>query len=175
MNKLKRVYDTFAILQARSLVAQTTGDSSIQKHLEQSRTIYTGFDPTAASLHIGNLLTIITLLHFQMGGHSCLALVGGATGGIGDPSGKTSERSILSSTILDSNVKGVESQLSLVFKNATEYLLKKEFKQATKPIEIINNLNWFQGLTLLDFMAAVGRKSRVGTMVDISLPLVKQR
>ena len=100
-----------AELNQRGLIAQYSGDQELASHLDQSRTLYCGFDPTADSLHIGSLVQIFILKHFQNAGHSPIVLVGGATGMIGDPSGKSDERNLLDQESLNKNCNATKSSL----------------------------------------------------------------
>ena len=104
--------DILAELSWRGLINQTTDDESLPKLLmEKPRTVYVGFDPTADSLHVGHLVALMVLRRFQQAGHRPIALVGGATGMIGDPSGKSEERNLLSPDVLRANIAGMETQL----------------------------------------------------------------
>lgn len=117
---------------------------------------YVGFDPTADSLHIGSLIPIIILKHLQNFGHKPIALVGGATGMVGDPSGKSEERNLLSKDLLDKNVAGVKQQLSRFL----------DFNSG-KPnaAEMVNNYDWFQNISFLDFIRDVGKHISVNYMM----------
>ncbi len=117
---------------------------------------YIGFDPTADSLHIGNLVQIMTLVHFQRCGHKPLALVGGATGMVGDPSGKSSERNLLSEEALRHNESCVKKQL--------ENFL--DFSSHTHGAEMVNNYDWFKDFTFLDFIREVGKHITVNYMMS---------
>ncbi len=115
---------------------------------------YVGFDPTAESLHIGNLVPIMLLTHFQRAGHKPLALVGGATGMVGDPSGKKSERQLLSEEVLQRNIAGVKAQL--------EKFMDFEGENAA---EIVNNYDWFKDFSLLNFLRDVGKHLTINYMM----------
>ncbi|GAA4417095.1 tyrosine--tRNA ligase [Nibrella viscosa] len=115
---------------------------------------YIGFDPTAASLHIGNLATIMLLVHFQRAGHKPFALVGGATGMIGDPSGKTAEREFLSEDTLRINQEGIRNQL-------TKFL---DFESGANSAEMVNNYDWFKDISFLGFMREAGKHITVNYM-----------
>jgi tyrosyl-tRNA synthetase len=118
---------------------------------------YIGFDPTADSLGVGNLVQIMTLLHFQNAGHKPIALVGGATGMVGDPSGKSEERNLLNEETLQRNIAGVRSQLE-------KYLdFNPERENAA---EIVNNYDWFKGLGFIDFLRDVGKHITVNYMMS---------
>ncbi|KAI8917561.1 tyrosine-tRNA ligase [Powellomyces hirtus] len=133
-------------------------------------TIYTGFDPTATSLHVGSLLMIVGLLHFQAMGHQTIALVGGATGSIGDPSGKSTERKALDTETLNKNVRGIDAQIRKIFSNGQKYIVSREAngvpEHLIRPVKVMNNMDWLQGLTLLDFLGDVGRMARVSIMLS---------
>ncbi|MBA9077425.1 MULTISPECIES: tyrosine--tRNA ligase [Rufibacter] len=116
---------------------------------------YIGFDPTASSLHIGNLATIMLLVHLQRAGHKPVALVGGATGMIGDPSGKSAERNLLSEEVLRANQEGIRKQLE-------KFL---HFDGAQNSAEIVNNYDWFKEFSFLGFLRDVGKHLTVNYMM----------
>jgi len=116
---------------------------------------YIGFDPTADSLHVGHLTQIMTLIHFQRAGHKPVALVGGATGMVGDPSGKSAERNLLSEDVLNHNVKCLEDQLK-------KFL---DFNCGLNSAEMVNNYDWFKNFTFLDFIRDVGKHLTVNYMM----------
>lgn len=116
---------------------------------------YIGFDPTADSLHVGHLTQIMTLIHFQRAGHKPFALVGGATGMVGDPSGKSAERNLLSEAVLNHNVKCLENQLK-------KFL---DFNTGANSAEMVNNYDWFKNFTFLDFIRDVGKHLTVNYMM----------
>ena len=116
---------------------------------------YIGFDPTADSLHVGHLTQIMTLIHFQRAGHKPFALVGGATGMVGDPSGKSAERNLLSEDVLNHNVKSLENQLK-------KFL---DFNTGANSAEMVNNYDWFKNFTFLDFIRDVGKHLTVNYMM----------
>ncbi|GAB3722248.1 tyrosine--tRNA ligase [Hymenobacter agri] len=116
---------------------------------------YIGFDPTAASLHIGNLATIMLLVHLQRAGHRPLALVGGATGMIGDPSGKSAERNLLDETTLRHNQAGIQAQLE-------KFL---DFTEGPTGALVVNNYDWFKNFGFLEFLREVGKHLTVNYMM----------
>lgn len=116
---------------------------------------YIGFDPTADSLHVGHLVQIMTLVHFQRAGHKPYALVGGATGMVGDPSGKSQERNLLDAETLNHNVACVKSQLE-------KFL---DFNAGENSAEMVNNYDWFQNMSFLDFIRDVGKHLSVNYMM----------
>ncbi|MEL7147437.1 MAG: tyrosine--tRNA ligase [Bacteroidota bacterium] len=116
---------------------------------------YIGFDPTADSLHIGSLVQIMTLVHFQECGHKPFALVGGATGMVGDPSGKSAERNLLSADILQHNLQCIKGQLE-------KFL---DFSEVPNKAELVNNHDWFKEFSFLDFIRDVGKHITVNYMM----------
>ena len=127
-------------------------EEQLQKEMTSA---YIGFDPTADSLHIGSLVQIMILVHLQRSGHKPYALVGGATGMVGDPSGKSKERNLLSSDILDHNVACVHKQLA-------QFL---DFDCGENSAEMVNNYDWFKEINFLDFIRDVGKHISVNYMM----------
>ncbi|PLW56618.1 hypothetical protein PCANC_01457 [Puccinia coronata f. sp. avenae] len=173
--------DVIQELEKRGLVAQVTSRTIRQHLLEQQRTIYLGIDPTAQSLHVGNLVVLITLLHFTLSGHQTILLLGGATGSVGDPSGRNSERVALSQNVLKTNVQSIENQLRKLLSTSLQHAASISSKKTTTGCQSIapslpmikNNLEWTQDLPLLEFLGSVGRVARVSTM--LARDSVKQR
>lgn len=122
---------------------------------EKQVTAYIGFDPTADSLHIGSLVPIIILMHFQRAGHKPIALVGGATGMIGDPSGKSKERNLLDEETLNKNVEAIKKQLSIFI----------DFNSKENPAVLVNNYDWFKNISLIDFVRNIGKHISVNYMM----------
>ena len=150
-------------LQTRGLIAQTTADEALQQHLTAAcRTLYCGFDPTAASLHIGSLVPLLTLRRFQLAGHKPLALVGGATGLIGDPSFKAEERSLNTPQQVANWVASIERQIG-------QFL---DFNGACAA-RVVNNLDWVGKLDTLTFLRDIGKHFAVNAMIHKES--VKQR
>ena len=116
---------------------------------------YIGFDPTADSLHVGSLAQIMTMIHFQRAGHKPFALVGGATGMVGDPSGKSAERNLLSEDVLQHNLAGIKAQLQ-------KFL---DFESGANSAQMVNNYDWFKDFTFLDFIREVGKHITVNYMM----------
>ena len=116
---------------------------------------YIGFDPTADSLHIGSLVPILILMHFQRAGHKPIALVGGATGMIGDPSGKSKERNLLDEATLNRNVEAIKKQLAQFI----------DFDTEDNPAELVNNYDWFKNMSLIDFVRNIGKHISVNYMM----------
>jgi tyrosyl-tRNA synthetase len=123
--------------------------------LEHATAGYIGFDPTADSLHIGSLVQILILKHFQNAGHKPIALVGGATGMVGDPSGKSAERNLLDETSLQKNIEGVKAQLSRFL----------DFNASENPAELVNNFDWMKDISLIDFVRDTGKHITVNYMM----------
>ncbi|KAJ3332414.1 tyrosyl-tRNA synthetase, partial [Kappamyces sp. JEL0680] len=159
-------YNSFQALKCRKLVAQSTDETRLSGALQSSSLkIYTGFDPTAKSLHVGNLLTVIALVHFLLGGHRVIALVGGATGAIGDPSGKSTDRVALDSRIVAANSQAIQTQLLSLFRNAAGYLERRKLHIDPSCVQTLDNLDWVQGMGILEFLGTVGRRARVSAML----------
>lgn len=142
------------VLQSRGLLDACTADlDNLRQLVSKPVTVYTGFDPTADSLHLGNLLAILALAWFQKCGHNVVALVGGATGRVGDPSGKSVERPVLDDDTIETNLKGIEANLRQV--------LEKDGNQLT----VVDNYQWVGALSFLGFLRDVGKFARVNTMM----------
>ncbi|WP_339751568.1 tyrosine--tRNA ligase [Algoriphagus aquimarinus] len=143
-------------LRWRGMLQDMTPD--IEEHLTKGMaSAYLGFDPTADSLHIGHLVGVMTLLHFQRAGHKPFALVGGATGMIGDPSFKSAERNLLDKTTLDHNISCIQDQLAkfLDFAGST-----------TNKAELVNNYDWMSEFSFLDFIRDIGKHITVNYMMS---------
>jgi tyrosyl-tRNA synthetase len=148
--------DIYADLAWRGLIYQTTAEQQLPKWLnEQMRTVYIGFDPTADSLHVGSMMQLMTLRRFQKAGHRPIAVVGGATGMIGDPSGKSSERNLLSTDQLQANVAGVARQMK-------QFL---DFDCGPNSAVLVNNFDWMRGFSYIDFLRDVGKNFPVNVML----------
>ena len=160
VNKVEIVAD----LEARGLIAQPTSGDELKAHLAGgSRTLYSGFDPTADSLHIGHLVPLLVLRRFQLAGHKPLALVGGATGMIGDPSFKAAERQLNSVEVISGWVSSLKAQLE-------QFL---DFDCGAASAVVVNNLDWTKQLSVLDFLRDVGKHFSVNAMIQKES--VKQR
>ena len=146
------ILDTF---KARYLFEDMTSPELV-KALDKPLTVYAGFDPTNDSLQAGNFVTIMALAHLQRAGHKVIALVGGATGLIGDPSGKSKERNLLSSEQVERNLVGIKENLSRFI----------DFDPASaNPAILVNNYDWFKEFTFIDLLRDVGRYFRMGVML----------
>ncbi len=149
-------FDIAAELRWRGLVNQTTDDEHLPAWLaERPRTVYVGFDPTAESLHVGHLVALMVLRRFQQAGHRPIALVGGATGMIGDPSGKSEERNLLSLEVLEANVAAVKRQLQRFL----------DFDCGDRSALLVNNYDWMGRFGYLEFLRDVGKHFPVGVMM----------
>ena len=154
------ILDTF---KARHLFEDMTSPE-LAKALDKPLTAYAGFAPTNDSLQAGNFVTIMALAHLQRAGHKVIALVGGATGLIGDPSGKSTERNLLSAEQVEHNLVGIKENLSRFL----------DFNPASpNPAILVNNYDWFKSFTFLDLLRDIGRYFRMGTM--LSKDSVKKR
>ena len=138
----------------RGLVAQSTEEIDRVVDGEPIR-LYVGFDPTAASLHIGSLLPLMTLARFQRAGHHVVALVGGGTGMIGDPSGKSAERNLLSAEQIEANLAGIRRQIERFL----------DFDQQPNPALLVDNAEWLTRFTLVDFLRDIGKNFTVNYML----------
>lgn len=143
-------------LKSRSLIKDTTATTELIAHLNTTTTLYCGFDPTADSLHVGSLLPLITLLRFKKFGHNPLALIGGATGMIGDPSGKSTERNLQNDEMVAHNRKCVTKQI-----------------KAITNLNVVDNFDWVSTLSILDFLRDTGKHFSINSM--IKKDSVKQR
>jgi tyrosyl-tRNA synthetase len=141
-------------LKERGLIEATTSDELIER-VEKPIKIYCGFDPSADSLHVGNLVGIIVLRWFQKFGHTPFVILGGATGRIGDPSGKSIERPLLDEQTIHHNINRIRKHFEGIFDYSND---------AIRPI-ILNNDQWFSRFTFVDFLRDVGKHFRVGTML----------
>jgi len=156
--------DIISDLENRELVSQLAGGDELKDHLSSgSRTVYCGFDPTAESLHVGSVVPLLVLKRFQMAGHKPIALIGGATGLIGDPSFKTDERQLNSNEVVEQWVERLKPQLS-------QFL---DFDCGENSAVLVNNLDWTQDYDVLGFMRDVGKHFSVNAMIQKES--VKQR
>jgi tyrosyl-tRNA synthetase len=151
---MARVETILDDLEARGLVRDTTDRAALAERLASGPvTLYYGCDPTADSLHVGNLIGLLVLRRFQDAGHRPIALAGGATGMVGDPSGRSSERNLLDAETLDANVAAIKSQMRRIV----------DFDDGRA--ELVDNRDWTEPLTLIDFLRDVGKHVTVNQMV----------
>ncbi|XP_076237707.1 tyrosine--tRNA ligase, mitochondrial [Calliopsis andreniformis] len=125
--------------------------------------VYAGFDPTAESLHIGNLLILINLLHWQRCGHQVIILLGGATAMIGDPSFRTTERADIEQIVVKENLRCIENDIKNILANHESYFCKNINRMI--PIKILNNLEWYNNMNILSFIKEIGKYFRMGAML----------
>ena len=142
------------ILKERCLFDHVTSPD-FEEAASSPLTVYAGFDPSSDSLQAGNFVTIMALAHFQRCGHKIIAVVGGATGLIGDPSGKANERKLLSQEAVEKNQEGIRENLSRFL----------DFDHPTAPAVILNNYDWLGKFSFVDFLRDVGKNFRMGTML----------
>ncbi len=142
------------ILKERGFVDAMTSEE-LRSLAEKPMKVYCGFDPTADSLHVGNLVAIMGLAWFQKCGHIPVAIVGGATGMIGDPSGKSAERQLLDEETVQNNLKGIRKNLETIL----------DFKNLTNPAKLLNNFDWFKNFSFINFLRDVGKNFRMGPML----------
>ena len=147
----------FEELKARGLVFQTTDEEALVEALTEGQvSYYSGYDPTADSLHLGHLVPILVMRHLQLAGHKPYALVGGATGLIGDPSFKDSERSLQTKETVDGWVTKIQGQLSRFL----------DFENGDNKAQMVNNYDWFSGISFIDFLRDVGKYFTVNYMMS---------
>ena len=147
----------FEELKARGLVFQTTDEEALVKALTEGQvSYYSGYDPTADSLHLGHLVPILVMRHLQLAGHKPYALVGGATGLIGDPSFKDAERSLQTKDTVDGWVTKIQGQLSRFL----------DFENGDNKAQMVNNYDWFSGISFIDFLRDVGKSFTVNYMMS---------
>ena len=142
-------------LKWRGLLAQSTDEVILNTALSAPITLYAGFDPTAASLHVGHLVILTVLRRFQLAGHHPIALVGGATGLVGDPSGRNEERSLNNEEVVEQWVEHIHGQVS-------QYL---DFVAPSNPARVVNNLDWTGSLSAIDFLRDIGKHFSVNQML----------
>ena len=142
-------------LRWRGLLAQSTDEAALLESLKKPITLYVGFDPTAPSLHVGNLVVLLVLRRFQLAGHTPIALVGGATGLVGDPSGKNEERTLNSTEIVEGWVNRIRTQVSAFL----------DFSEAKNKAIVVNNLDWTSPLSAIEFLRDIGKHFSVNQML----------
>lgn len=147
--------ELIADLKWRGLFSQSTDEKALSEALKKPTTLYIGFDPTAPSLHVGNLVVLLALRRFQLAGHIPIALVGGATGLIGDPSGKNEERSLNTTDVVAAWVERIRGQVS-------KYL---DFQVKPNTAIVANNLDWTSPLTAIEFLRDIGKHFSVNQML----------
>lgn len=146
--------NVITVLEERGFIDAMTSED-LRKLVEKPIKVYCGFDPTGDSLHLGNFIAIMGLAWFQKFGHSPIAIVGGATGLIGDPSGKSSERQMLDEATIEKNLTGIKKNLEAIL----------DFNHPTAKAAILNNFDWFKSFSFITFLRDVGKNFRLGTML----------
>jgi tyrosyl-tRNA synthetase len=149
-------YDLLDDLKWRGLIAQTTDEAELRKALAKPITLYVGFDPTAPSIHVGNLVVLFVLRRFQLAGHNPLPLVGGATGLVGDPSGKNEERTLNTTEVVGQWVDRIKGQLSKFM----------DFDTSKNPAVMVNNLDWTAPMSAIEFLRDIGKHFSVNQMLN---------
>ena len=148
--------DIFKELQGRGLIYQPTDEKALRKRLEKGPiALYCGFDPTADSLHIGHLLPLLVLRRFQLAGHKSIALVGGGTGLIGDPSGKAAERTLNPQEVVEQWAQKIKNQLGRFL----------DFEAQENPAILANNYDWLGSLQVIEFLRDIGKNFPLGAML----------
>ena len=143
-------------LKWRGLIAQTTDEAALRESLKKPITLYLGTDPTAPSIHVGNLVPLLVMRRFQLAGHNPILLVGGATGLVGDPSGRNDERSLNDSAIVEQWVNRIKLQLSKFM----------DFETTSNPATMANNLDWTAPLSTISFLRDIGKHFSVNQMLN---------
>ncbi|MCA9725975.1 MAG: tyrosine--tRNA ligase, partial [Kurthia sp.] len=140
----------------RGLLYQQTDEEGMAKLLDEEKvSLYVGVDPTADSMHIGHIVPMLTLRRFQQAGHQPVLLVGGATGMIGDPSGRSSERNLLTEEQIQHNVDCIKGQLGRIF----------DFKDEANGAKLVNNYDWFGNMTTIEFLRDYGKLININYML----------
>ncbi len=150
--------NVFDILKERGFIEQCTDEEGVRALVDQPQAVYCGFDPTADSLHLGSLIPVLGLMHFHRTGHQVIALLGGATGMIGDPSGKDQERSFLDEDALRANVEGQRRQLAR--------LLPAEDDGDRKGVRFVDNYDWTKDISLIQYLRLYGKHFSVNVMMN---------
>src|SRR5437667_5864626 len=143
-------------LEGRGLIADCTDRNELNKKAGSAHlALYCGFDPSAESLHVGNLVPLLALRRFQLSGHYPIAVAGGATGSVGDPSGKTAERQLLTDEVLERNIASVKEQLTRLL----------DFDTKTNPARLVDNVSWTANVSYLNFLRDIGKHFSVNQMI----------
>ncbi|KAJ3900691.1 tyrosine-tRNA ligase [Lentinula edodes] len=160
--------NVFHELSSRGFIQQVTSPTELENALRSRQVIYCGVDPTASSLHIGNLVPLMCLLHFQLHGHTIIPLIGGATGLIGDPSGRKTERGPANVAQIERNVGLLSESIKSFFRSGLLYAKSRlpSASDITSDPEVKSNLEWHQNFTMLEFLRVVGVHARVNTMLN---------
>jgi tyrosyl-tRNA synthetase len=153
---MSNLYD---VLSSRGFVEQCTDEEGVREWFSTpGRAVYVGFDPTADSLHLGSMIPLIGLMHVQQAGHKALALVGGATGMVGDPSGKSAERTFLNDSELAQNLEGMKLQM--------QRFMDLEGDSGHPAAKVLNNADWTANVSLIEWLRGIGKMVTVNTMMS---------
>ena len=145
--------NAYDILLERGLIQQVTHPELLRQQLQKPTTIYIGYDPTANSLHVGHLFTLMCLRRLQEAGHRCIALLGGGTAAVGDPTGKTEMRPMLTRDEIQDNSKGMQQQILKILNVGDQQAL------------VVNNADWWMDVHYIEFLRTVGRHFSVNRMI----------
>lgn len=161
----------YKFLRSRGLIDKVFPDTKLDQlssQLTSKQSIfYAGFDPTADSLHVGNLTVLMLALNAVRSGHKFIALIGDATAAVGDPSGRSSERPVLNQEEIETNSLGISADINRLFANHTKYFCKGHEKNIAEPI-IVHNSSWYKSQSLIPFIANFGRELRMGDLLSRS-------
>ena len=163
----------YSALSARGLISQVTSPHLAEMAEQRQLGVYLGADPSADSLHLGNLMPFMVLMHFYLRGHRVFPLIGGATGVVGDPSGRKDERSAMAAQQRLTNVDKIQNQMSQILGNCRTSAAKYQPVAESGEISPVNNANWWQSMGMLEFLGTFGRHIRVSSM--LARESVKQR
>ena len=156
-------------LRERGFIEQTTDEAALEKLFSdggETVSAYIGFDPSSSSLHVGSLVPIMALVHLQRGGHRPIALVGGGTGRVGDPSGKTEMRKMLGEDSVDENLLGIRNQLSRYLELSESGAEPGAGSDSRNTGFAVDNAEWLLGLNYVDFLRDIGRHFSVNRMLS---------
>ncbi|KAF8630635.1 hypothetical protein AX15_002786 [Amanita polypyramis BW_CC] len=164
----RRSFSLLYDLTHRGFIQDVTRPHGLELVLDATpRTVYAGIDPTAHALHIGHLIPLMCLFHFQLHGHRIIPLIGGATGRIGDPSGRSTQRQLANIKNIEDNVSSLTNSIYNFFSRASHYVIRKHSNVDSVPSlpTVLSNLEWHQHITMLDFLRTVGVHARISTML----------
>ncbi|KAJ3735734.1 hypothetical protein DFJ43DRAFT_1113420 [Lentinula guzmanii] len=155
-------------LSSRGFIQQVTSPTELENALCSRQVVYCGVDPSASSLHVGNLVPLMCLLHFQLGGHTIIPLIGGATGLVGDPSGRKTEREPVNVAQVERNVDLLTENIRAFFRRGLLYAKSRLLSVSgiTSDPEVKSNLEWHKNFTMLEFLREVGVHARINTMLS---------
>lgn len=149
------MHNVIDVLQERGFIDAMSNEDELREITKNPIKVYCGFDPTSDSLHLGNMVAIMGLAWFQRCGHVPVVIAGGATGMIGDPSGKSSERQLLDAATIEKNLVGIKKNLQAIL----------DFSETSNQAVMLNNYDWFKNFSFIDFLRDIGKNFRIGTML----------